>query len=220
MERNITNKKGMDKKSILAILIGFISLVLLFAVSFSENEEQQSEKNKTQPSDSTIVGSESWKESQIRRFKEDSVMIKNYDYKTIAESDIPKMRESIKQLKRFISGGLENISQTEFYENDKRVSIPLNFIKKESQKILDKAFPLYRKRFTLIMNKRLWEEDIDVEVTGKGNTVLWFTAGRFASNKQIKQFQELITNEVKTFEFKRTCYKWIKSDDEYTYYDL
>lgn len=220
MERNSTNKKGMDKKSILAILIGFISLVLLFAVSFSENEEQQSEKNKTQPSDSTIVGSESWKESQIRRFKEDSVMIKNYDYKTIAESDIPKMRESIKQLKRFISGGLENISQTEFYENDKRVSIPLNFIKKESQKILDKAFPLYRKRFTRIMNKRLWEEDIDVEVTGKGNTVLWFTAGRFASNKQIKQFQELITNEVKTFEFKRTCYKWIKSDDEYTYYDL
>lgn len=70
------------------------------------------------------------------------------------------------------------------------------------------------------MDNKLWEENIAVEVSGKGNTILWFTAGRFANNKRIKEFQEAISSEVRTFGFKRTCYKWIKHDEEYTYYDL
>lgn len=198
----------------------FIITLLTSALFISCSSGNKSTEIKEQPADSTIVGTDSWKEAQIRRFKKDSIIILNYDYKEIAKEDIPAMRASIKQLVEAINGGLEEYSQAEFYKNDRRVSIPLEFFKKEAQKVLDKAGPLYRKQFTKIMDKKLWEENITVEVSGKGNTILWFTAGRFANNKRIKEFQEAISSEVRTFGFKRTCYKWIKHDEEYTYYDL
>jgi len=198
------------------ILLAMLAISIL---SCTSKGNQQNDEPK-QIDSTTIVGSESWKISQINRFKKDSAIILNYDYKGIAEKDASAMKASIRQLEEAIYGGLEDLSQVDFYKNDTRVSIPLNFFKTEAKKVLDKAKPLYRKHLVKIMADRFWEENIDVKATGKDCTVLWFIGGHFASNKNIKNFQELILKEIKPFGFKRVCYKWIEHDDEYTYYDL
>lgn len=157
-------------------------------------------------------------EKLIEAVKEDSAYIANYNYKDKATTDIPTMKASIEYLERFLNGEYEDYNP--LYRNDLRASIPLDYIKREVPKILKKAEPLYRKQFAKIMDDKLWEENIDVNITDTNNSTIWFIGGYFASNKNIKKFQEQIQDEVRLFGFKKTCYKWIKHTDEYTYYDL
>lgn len=163
------------------------------------------------------------KEQRIERMfvtlKKDSAYLRNYDYKDKALQDIPTMKASITFLSR-IKNGNYRIANSDVVDKYPNCAKTFDLMEKEADKVLKKALPLYRKQFTQIMKDRLWEENINVSVSGNANTVLWFTGGIFASNKQIKLFQEQIESEVRTFGFKRTCYKWIKHDSEYTYYDL
>lgn len=85
---------------------------------------------------------------------------------------------------------------------------------KSTQKII---FPKLRKNYIEIADRMLWEEDIDV--VGSGKTIT-FIGGTFASNKNIKDFHEQLSEALSQYRFKQVRYKWYKGDDEYTYYTL
>ena len=81
-------------------------------------------------------------------------------------------------------------------------------------------FPKMRKEYISIIAGKLWEENIKVEVSGKGNTTITFIGGTFANNKNIKETQEALNDTFEMFRFKQVRYKWYKYDDEYQYYTV
>lgn len=83
-----------------------------------------------------------------------------------------------------------------------------------------KNFPKIRKAYYEFIKNKLWENDVYVDVSGSGNTVLKFTGAYFAANKNIKTTQETITEMLTLLRFKETQYTWYKGQDEYTYYKL
>lgn len=93
-------------------------------------------------------------------------------------------------------------------------------LEKEVVKSQIKTFPKLRLIYGKLMKEKLWENDIDVKILGSDNKKLQFTAGYFASNKNIQQTQTTLQDMLLNLRFKQTQYKWYSGDDEYTYYNL
>lgn len=83
-----------------------------------------------------------------------------------------------------------------------------------------KNFPKLRKAYYEFVKNKLWENDVDVRISGAGNTVLKLTGGYFAANKNIKDSQEALHEMLTLLRFKQTQYTWYKGQDEFTYYTI
>lgn len=83
-----------------------------------------------------------------------------------------------------------------------------------------KEFPLLRKRYSEIIAGKLWEHDVEVDVSGKRYKCISFTAGVFVSNKNIKEFQDQLSSVLRQFRFTEVRYRWYKGQDEYQYFNL
>lgn len=83
-----------------------------------------------------------------------------------------------------------------------------------------KEFPKMRKAYHQILHQKLWSEDIEVTISGYNFTVIEFTGGTFASNKNKLQMQTVINDILKMLRFKRVNYKFTKYDSEYSYYTI
>jgi|GEM_PF-1119626 len=83
-----------------------------------------------------------------------------------------------------------------------------------------KNFPKLRKAYYEFVKEKLWENDVDVNLSGSGNTTLKFTGHYFAANKNIKDTQEALHEMLTYLRFKQTQYRWYKGEDEYTYYTI
>lgn len=68
-----------------------------------------------------------------------------------------------------------------------------------------KEFPLLRKAYTKITSEKLWENN--VKVTSQGTTIN-FIAGIFANNKNIKDVQEGVSEQLRVLRFKYSTYRW------------
>lgn len=83
-----------------------------------------------------------------------------------------------------------------------------------------KNFPKLRKAYYEFVKNKLWENDVDVKVSGAGNTVLKLSGGYFAANKNIKDSQEALHEMLTLLRFKQTQYTWYNGQDEFTYYTI
>ncbi|HBD25670.1 MAG TPA: hypothetical protein DC020_02425 [Flavobacterium sp.] len=88
------------------------------------------------------------------------------------------------------------------------------------KKIQVSEFPKLRKAYGKIVAKKLWVENIEVEVFGNNSKTIQFTGGIFANNKNKQETQETLSEMLNFLRFKKANYKWYEYDDEYTYYDL
>ncbi|NML68796.1 hypothetical protein HHL23_03160 [Chryseobacterium sp. RP-3-3] len=95
--------------------------------------------------------------------------------------------------------------------------------KKLEKKVIDsqvKTFPKLRRIYYELIKEKLWVNDVDVKILGPNNKTIQFTAGYFASNKNIQETQTTLHEMLLNLRFKQTQYKWYSGDDEYTYYNI
>lgn len=92
-----------------------------------------------------------------------------------------------------------------------------NSLRGKVEKTQRREFPILRREYVKIAKQKMWIEDIEVSSWGSSIT---FTGGTFVSNRNISEFNSVISETLMSFRFKRVNYKWIKLDDEYTYYKL
>lgn len=83
-----------------------------------------------------------------------------------------------------------------------------------------KTFPKARKEYASVLNDKLWENNVNVQVGGVNNTTITFTGVAFANNKNIKEMQETLGSMFNLLRFKEVRYRWIKYADEYTYFKI
>lgn len=103
---------------------------------------------------------------------------------------------------------------------DKEVQKLISDLENKVVKSQVKNFPKLRKAYYEFLREKLWENDIDVNLSGKNNTTLSFTASYFAANKNIATTQESLNEMLNYLHFKKTEYSWYKGQDEFTYYDI
>jgi hypothetical protein len=104
--------------------------------------------------------------------------------------------------------------------NNKEIISKADELYKKALKLQQKELPKMRKEFCDDIGAKLWEENITVICKGSNNTTIELIGGIYANNKNIKSSQENISETLNALKFKRVNYKWIKHDDEYTYFDL
>lgn len=103
---------------------------------------------------------------------------------------------------------------------DKEVLKLTDELQKRVMASQQKNFPKLRKAYQEFVYDKLWENNIDVEVSGSRNIVLKFTSVFFADNKNIKESQEKLTEMLILLRFKQTQYRWHKEQDEFTIYTI
>lgn len=100
-------------------------------------------------------------------------------------------------------------------EKAKELAIELE---KKASDLQKKFFPLLRKDYAAIMDKTLWENDIDVEVSKTGNNRVTFTGAIFAANKNKKEFLDQVEADLVSLRFKEVKFKWFEMDDDTEYF--
>lgn len=93
-------------------------------------------------------------------------------------------------------------------------------LKKAVVSLQTRDYPKLRKEYAQWLHNKTWEHDVDVAVTGKGNTILKLTGYHFAANRNIKEMQEILGVTPLEFRFKQIQYRWYSGADEYQYYDI
>lgn len=88
---------------------------------------------------------------------------------------------------------------------------------KKSQRI---NFPKFREKYADLAGELLWIDDISVHILGSRKDRIQFVGGYFASNRNIKTFNDGIQDILTTLRFKRVDYKWIPSEEGYTYFRI
>ena len=83
-----------------------------------------------------------------------------------------------------------------------------------------KEFPKLRDEYAKVVNRNMWENDIDVYANGTGNRYINFSGGIFATNKNKKDFQEQLYEVLTMFRFNQARYRWYKEADKYTYWTM
>lgn len=82
------------------------------------------------------------------------------------------------------------------------------------------SLPTLRKWWAKAAAESLWEEDIEVKVSGAGNSTLELTGVVFASNANIKAAQESLGEGLGLLRFKRVKYRWYSGQAGFQYYDM
>lgn len=103
---------------------------------------------------------------------------------------------------------------------DKEVQSLISELEKKVVKSQIKNFPKLRKAYYEFLKEKLWENDVEVGISGKNNQRLIFTASYFAANKNIKSTQETLSEMLNYLHFKQTQYRWYSGQDDFTYYDI
>jgi hypothetical protein len=109
-------------------------------------------------------------------------------------------------------------------EGKKHFDIGVQNLAKELEKKISQLqvseFPKLRKAFAEMIDKEMWEYNMDVVIGGTSNKSITFTAGMFANNANIKEIHGTLQEALTLFRFNRANYKWYKYDDEYTYFNI
>lgn len=102
---------------------------------------------------------------------------------------------------------------------DKEVKILASELENKVVKYQIKNFPKLRKAYYELLREKLWENDIDVSLSGRNNTILRFTGGYFITNKNIASTQETLNEMLYYLHFKKTEYCWYEGG-ELIYYSM
>jgi len=124
------------------------------------------------------------------------------------------------QLELVMFGAYASIIRDANLNGDDGIEKLATRLRSKVSRIQVQQFPLLRKEYVKILNKKLWEADVEVFSNGSRYTTINFTGGLFAANKNKKDFQNEIHQMLKDFRFRESRYRWYEYDDEYTYWKV
>ncbi len=81
-------------------------------------------------------------------------------------------------------------------------------------------FPAMREAYGETMRRNLWEQDVEVRVTGERATIIDYVGVVFASNRNIAQVQRGAVPHLQKLRFAQSQYRWSTADARRTTYDL
>ena len=210
--------------------IPLVAAIVVYAIGFSispapeinaakeAKEKEQAAKEEARKR-TRIAGTDEWYADQIRSAKADSAFFSRIDPSEVkvSEMDGERMMSYLGQFSKYTD--IEDTLRAYYDKNDRLASLIKNNAK-ERRRILSKLLPTMRKQFAEELGEKGWEDNLEVEVKGKGNTTLTLIKADFASNRAIKNYQTQLEPIARRFEFRRVEYKWIKHDPDYHYYNL
>jgi hypothetical protein len=221
MEENMEKKESKAigcLKTGLIIIGAFFAITILIGIIATIFSDDESDKPKTEEAvTDTIpkVESQEILDSELTKNLKSSLegLNKPFERKVASTKD-----EIIVWLALFnvygqhASAGLES-------ENEEDVKLARQL--KEKVGVLQKVeFPKLRKEYGDILYNIGWENDMYVVISDKDNSVITFTYRGFATNKNIKEFQESLYEMLTLLRFKQVRYTWYKGQDDYTYFDM
>lgn len=189
-----------------ALVFMFVSFIIcgIIANSSDDSNHQEGKAEK---------GSAEWVAVTLDSLRKDSVRLANFKEDTIQSID----KHHILSVAGMFTG--YRLPDSTERANEQIRSLYMNN-DKAAKMLGKKYFKALRVQYGKLLANDAWESDIDVSVSGKNKDVITFTGAMFAANRNIKEFQEKIAPHLIIMHFKRSCYKWVKSDSEFTYYDL
>lgn len=138
-----------------------------------------------------------------------------------SEADSMKMLERNKPIDFLNLAEFYNSTAMEYYLTDTcKDKQTLRLRAKWKQRIISdqvKNFPLLRKGYTKFLHDVYWSNDIEVKSSG---STLTFIGRNFAANSNKQELMDAIHEQVMTLRFKRVEYKWVRDDDDYTFYKI
>ncbi|CAM3962974.1 hypothetical protein FLCU109888_11190 [Flavobacterium cucumis] len=204
------------KKRVQHLISGFVLAGFLF-MAFGSDDNKKEEETSVEATNKTINTTEKKLtdvEIKEQLDREISSIDKGIDFTSYKESI-----ESIQLELVLFQVWAKKINEAKSSNN--------NGIKELGEKLETKVkkiqvseFPKLRKAYGKIVAKKLWVENIEVEVFGNNSKTIQFTGGIFANNKNKQETQETLSEMLNFLRFKKVNYKWYEYDDEYTYYDL
>lgn len=219
----IAPKKGFffiadeEKRKRRLVILGYVLSFMFFSGLYAIMEtEDKSPKLEKQEAAKATTGTLEWYAAQIDSARTDSIKLTNFKTDTL---DIENMElDEINLFAKICKFHYANPTK-EVFENEHLASL-YSHNRKQCTRIFNSCCIRLRKQYANLLNNIMWEDNVEVEVSGKKADVLWLTGGWLAANKNKKKLQETIAESVRMLEFKRVCYKWYKYDEEYTYWDI
>lgn len=93
-------------------------------------------------------------------------------------------------------------------------------LEKKVSSLQSKQFPKMRKAYVGLVDKTMWEYNIDVYSKWSYNWTIEFVWGYFASNKNKLDTYSTLSEMLRLLRFDRANFKWYEYDDEYTYWTI
>lgn len=189
------------------ILFGLISIIAVFSDKKIEQTNMKKEAiiNKSEDTDEKII-------EQLKR--EIESIDKGVDFSTY-RGEIQSVQMEIV----LFGAWAKNIIDAKNNKNE-AINDLGEILESKVKRLQVKEFPLLRIAYKEAIYQKLWVENIETNVIGKGNRTIQFTGALFANNKNKQDTQNTLSNVLRQFRFKKVNYKWYKYDDEYTYYDM
>jgi len=168
-------------------------------------------------------------DSTIKHVEKEKIVISDAKkmektYNMIKEDPKPLTKESKDateiNIRVAVMKAVTNIVDSSSVDKTDSVVMWVNKIKKRLPVYQSKEFPILRKAYANIAKNLMWENDIDVSISGNKNNILTMVGGAFATNKNIKTIQESMIDMLSKLRFKKTIYKWYSGASEFTYFDI
>lgn len=165
----------------------------------------------------------------LKKSRENVADNQNTDIKAQIKRELASLNKGVRvgdgeniaslQMDVVLFGAYWKILQEGEQSDDPEVKKLANEMKAKVIALQLKVFPLIRKKYVAFAKELLWEHDIEVYATAHGRTIN-LTSSIFAANKNIKDAQDLLYQNMKLFRFSQAQYRWYKEDDEFTYYNI
>lgn len=195
------------------VLVIFVGLPILAVIISPDSLKDNKEKNELKK-----PSKESWTETLMSDLAMQSEYIDSVIPRAKATTSPEMLRSYMSDMKKIADKVITDSTYMEVYSTPEVTKL-MEENSKKAKKVLPELGTICRKQYVKQLGDKLWEENIYVESSNNAKTIT-FIGAVFASNKNIKAWQDELGDALKEMGFTRVEYKWIKHDPEYTYYDL
>jgi len=203
-------------------LLSTVLVVLFILMAFGSEEDKKSDESNNVEIN-TLSSNDNNQNSNVEKTDEQFITQLKREIESLDKGvDFTGYKESIDAIQMelvLFSAWAINIDEASKSENQEIKSLGEK-LKSRVEKIQVAEFPKLRKAYGKIVDKKLWEQNIEVETLGNSSKTIQFTGAIFANNKNKQDTQETLSELLNLLRFKKVNYKWYEYDDEYTYYEL